>query len=338
MSREPSVDVVIPAYRCAGTIGQVLDALLAQSHLPARIIVVNDASPDSLPDVLAAYDNRVEVITNEVNLGLAKSYNVGLRRVEAPYAMTLHSDCVLEAGYIRNLVRILEATPSAAVATGQYLFADVDRMSFADRLYLALNLIPREPAEQGVQPISFIEGKADLFRLEDLKAVNFFDEHFVLTSEDQDISARLRARNRKLVQDSSSRFTSAFGGTQDTVAKVIRKQRTYARGQAFIALKYGKKAYERTTPNRNHRAWHRVFQLFFTALGFAMLVLSMGFPLWLWVWMGWVGVRYLTYLALCLWVGFRDVWAVSALGVWSDVWYAVGFMEGLIKVTFLGRT
>lgn len=334
----PAVGVVIPAFRCAQTIGQVLNALLAQTVRPRQIVVVNDSSPDRLAEVLSAYGDSIEVVTNPTNCGLAKSYNIGLRRLQTDYAMTLHSDCVLEPDYVRNLLGILEGDLAIAVAMGEYRFPDVERMAFTDRLFLALNLIPRKQDVTGTRRVSFIEGKADVFRTSCLKEVGFFDERFILTAEDQDLSARLRAHGWHLVQDTCSHFTSAFGGTQDTVRKVMRKQRTYARGQAFIAVKYGRKAYESTTSNRNLRAWHRFSQLLFAGVGLALLAGWPWSPVFAWAWGGWVVMRYAIYLALCAWVGWRAIWGVALLGLWSDVWYAVGFAEGLLKVLIWGRT
>lgn len=336
----PSVAVVIPAFLCAESIGQVLDALFNQSVPPQQIVVVNDASPDRLADVLASYSDRITVITNATNMGLAKSYNVGLRQVTADYAMTLHSDCILAPDYIRNMVQILESDIAIAVATGQYRFPNIDRMSFADRLYLALNLLPRQAEDDAGPPrrIPFIEGKADLFRMAYLREVNFFDERFVLTSEDQDMSARLRLNGWSLIQDPASGFTSAFGGTQNSVAKVIRKQRTYARGQAFITLKYGIKSVSASTANRNARAIHRVLQLLFTLAGGLLVGVICWNPTWIMAGIGLLAFRYLLYLGICAWLGWSQMWGGATLGVWSDVWYSVGFAEGVLKVMFLGRT
>lgn len=336
----PSVAVIIPAYLCAESIGEVLDALFNQSVPPQQVVVVDDASPDRLDDVLASYSERITVVTNAANLGLAKSYNAGLRHVTADYAMTLHSDCILEPDYIRNMVRILESDPAIAVATGQYRFPNIDRMSFADRLYLALNLLPRQAENDSGPPrrIPFIEGKADLFRMAYLRDVDFFDERFVLTSEDQDMSARLRLQGWDLVQDSTSGFTSAFGGTQNSVAKVIRKQRTYARGQAFITLKYGMQSVSVSTANRNARALHRILQLAFTMAGGLLLGVICWTPEWIWAGVGLVALRYLIYLGICAWLGWSQMWGAAALGVWSDVWYSIGFAEGALKVAFVGRT
>ena len=62
----PLVSVIMPAYRCAGTIGDAIDSALCQG-LDLEVIVVNDRSPDNLEEVLAGYrhDERVVVVTNE---------------------------------------------------------------------------------------------------------------------------------------------------------------------------------------------------------------------------------------------------------------------------------
>ena len=113
------VTVVIPAYRCATTLPPVLDALLAQSMPPERIIVVDDASPDDLEQRLVPYAGRIEVVRHPSNLGLARSYNDGFRMVATPFAMTLHSDCILEPRYLEFLWTALRNHADWAVATGQ---------------------------------------------------------------------------------------------------------------------------------------------------------------------------------------------------------------------------
>ena len=50
----PLVSVVMPAYRCAGTIAAAIDSALAQ-EADLEVIVINDRSPDDLTAVLSAY-------------------------------------------------------------------------------------------------------------------------------------------------------------------------------------------------------------------------------------------------------------------------------------------
>ncbi|MBR3584259.1 MAG: glycosyltransferase [Kiritimatiellae bacterium] len=342
------VTVVIPAYRCAATLPPVLDALFAQSMPPARIIVVDDASPDELEKRLASYAGRIEVIRHPANCGLARSYNDGLRQVSTPFAMTLHSDCILEPRYLELLWKALGGHPGWAVATGQYLFPDIGRMSSTDRLYLALNLIPLTPvyADGEEDSISFVEGKADLFRTDCLRQVGFFDESFVLTSEDQDISAKFRANGWNLGVVGAAHFRSAFGGTQDSVCKVLRKQRTYARGQALLSLRHGRRMLAASNANRNARALHRLVQL---AMAFSVFLLLASVlsavacrafslaSLLAVVAVGLLLLRWTAYLWICRWLPLRERPVAAALGCVADFCYAVGAIEGLAKGAFRGK-
>lgn len=342
------VTVVIPAYRCATTLPQVLDALLAQSMPPERVIVVDDASPDDLEQRLVPYAGRIEIIRHPSNCGLAHSYNDGFRLVSTPFVMTLHSDCVLEPGYLGFLWKALRDHPDWAVATGQYVFPDIDGMSSTDRLYLALNLIPRTPiyAAGETDTVSFIEGKADLFRTDCLRKTGFFDESYVLTSEDQDISAKFRANGWKLGVVGAAHFRSAFGGTQDSVRKVLRKQRTYARGQALLVLRHGSHIFAVSNANRNARAFHRLVQLVMAMLGFSLLASVLvaascrAFPLA--ALLGGVLAivllfRWISYLWICRWLPFRERPSAAALGCFADACYALGAIEGVCKGAFRGK-
>lgn len=342
------VTVVIPAFRCAATLPPVLAALLAQSAPPERILVVDDASPDDLPSALAPYASRIEILRHPTNLGLARSYNDGLRAVTTPFAMTLHSDCVLEPRYLESLWDALHNHPEWGAATGQYIFPDVLRMSSTDRLYLALNLIPRDPlyAPGEEATLSFLEGKADLFRTDYLRQVGFFDESFVLTSEDQDLSAKFRARGWAIGVVGAARFRSAFGGTQDSVAKVLRKQRTYARGQSLVFLRHRRNMVNVSNSNRNARAFHRLSQLACSALLLALLLSSVISALanfrHLAVLLALVAalvlvIRYASYLIICRWLPCRELPRAAALGCLSDFCYAAGAAEGFFKGAILGR-
>ena len=342
------VTVVIPAYRCATTLPPVLDALLAQSMPPERVIVVDDASPDDLEQRLAPYVGRIEVVRHPSNRGLARSYNDGFRLVTTPFAMTLHSDCILEPGYLEFLWTALRDHPDWAVATGQYVFPDIGRMSSTDRLYLALNLIPRTPiyAAGETGTVSFIEGKADLFRTDCLRKTGFFEESFVLTSEDQDISAKFRANGWKLGVVGAAHFRSAFGGTQDSVRKVLHKQRTYARGQSLLVLRHGRRIFAVSNANRNARAFHRLVQLVMAVLGFSLLasvlvaVSCRAFPLAALlggVLAGLLLFRWISYLWICRWLPFRERPSAAALGCFADACYALGAIEGFCKGVFRGR-
>lgn len=74
----PSIAVVIPAYRVAGQIGNVIARVPRDVR---HIIVVDDASPDPLQDALAKIaEPRLIVLRHEANRGVGGAVKTGIQR------------------------------------------------------------------------------------------------------------------------------------------------------------------------------------------------------------------------------------------------------------------
>ena len=335
------VSVVIPGYDCDRSICDVLDGVLSQTYPNIEIILVNDASPDDLDKVVQPYLQRIKhYVRNERNLGLSKTYNVGIRRARGEYILTLHSDCVLEPCYVEKLLKIIEKDPMIAVVTGQYLFKDFDNMQFSDKLFTAINLLPVQDMDSdssGETDISFIEGKADLFRRAVLEKYGLFNENLSLTAEDQYLSVRMRKGGYRIVQDCRYRFAVKFSYTQDSIWKVLNKQRTYARGQSYVLVEHGFAALRSTTRNRNLRAMHRAGQLLYVGCLAALITLSF------------YNTRVLTLLAAvvllrCVYY-YLIAWRLRSAqriitafaGNIGDILYVIGFVHGTFRGIFRKR-
>lgn len=101
----PLIDVVIPAFRAAGTIERAVRSALAQDGLVGAVIVVVDDGCHETARLARAVDpDRAKAIVNPVNLGAQKSRNAGLAQVGAPHVMFLDSDDYLDPGLLRGLL------------------------------------------------------------------------------------------------------------------------------------------------------------------------------------------------------------------------------------------
>ena len=71
-----SVNVVIPCYNCVHYLGNRVRAL-NQRNVDVRVLIVDDASPDSTPAAASqlASDRGVLHVRNEINLGLIGTAN-----------------------------------------------------------------------------------------------------------------------------------------------------------------------------------------------------------------------------------------------------------------------
>ena len=88
------IDVIIPLFNCEKYISQALDSVLSQTFLPNKILVINDGSTDSGPQIVNEYIKKyplIEMITKP-NGGLSSARNAGIFSSRADWVAFLDSD------------------------------------------------------------------------------------------------------------------------------------------------------------------------------------------------------------------------------------------------------
>ena len=113
--------LVLPTYNEADNLEPLVEAALA--HLPddARLLVVDDSSPDGtgqIADRLAAAEERVEVLHRPRKEGLGPAYLAGFRRAlegGAAFVLEMDSDFSHDPA---DLPRLLAAAATADLAIG----------------------------------------------------------------------------------------------------------------------------------------------------------------------------------------------------------------------------
>lgn len=135
----PLVSILIPTFNRADYLGFALDSALAQTYKNLEIIVHDDASTDSTPDLLATYhDPRLRVIRTEDNHGMLGGWNYIVREARGEYLKFLASDDLLGPTCVAELVQAALAHPTAALITCQRQFIDdhgkvIKKMGFANK-------------------------------------------------------------------------------------------------------------------------------------------------------------------------------------------------------------
>ena len=76
----PLVSAIIAVYNGEECVARAIDSVLAQQFESFEVIVVDDASRDATPRVLAGYGDRIRVIRRKRNRGLAAARNRGVDR------------------------------------------------------------------------------------------------------------------------------------------------------------------------------------------------------------------------------------------------------------------
>lgn len=98
----PRVSVIITAFNYAHTVGAAIESALAQDWRELEVLVLDNASTDATPEVLAAYasDPRVRYHRRPVNIGMMANHNAGLKQATGEYIVYLSADDVLMPGHI----------------------------------------------------------------------------------------------------------------------------------------------------------------------------------------------------------------------------------------------
>lgn len=119
-----SVSVVLPVHNGHEHLRRALGTVLSDSQV-GEVIVVDDASTDETPQLLADVDDaRVVVVTLERNQGVAGALNAGLAKSTAEFVARFDADDEWVPGRLSAQLPLLIAEPELAVVGGQYVGLD----------------------------------------------------------------------------------------------------------------------------------------------------------------------------------------------------------------------
>jgi glycosyltransferase involved in cell wall biosynthesis len=129
---EPLVSVLVPVLNVAELLPRCLDSLLAQTHRPLEIIVVNDGSTDASSDVIERYAaGHPEVRTiHQEHRGLGPARNAALAIADGEYVAMVDADDWVEPGFLADTVRLAGATGADVVVTSFWFNAVGLRLRF----------------------------------------------------------------------------------------------------------------------------------------------------------------------------------------------------------------
>ena len=119
------VTIIIPVYNKIKYLQSCLDTLINQSVNSFEIICVDDASTDGSTEMLASYERNnecISVIKNEVNIGAARSRNLGMRQAKGKYLFFLDADDFYDK---RLLEECVIAAENASAEIVVFNFAEV---------------------------------------------------------------------------------------------------------------------------------------------------------------------------------------------------------------------
>jgi GT2 family glycosyltransferase len=199
------VDVVILTRNDGELLGVAVDSALASDDVDVEVFVVDNGSD---PAATVPNDPRVHLIRNDINNGVAKARNQGIRAGTAANVLLLDSDAALEP---TTLIRLLAPFDDDNVALSAPVFLGqrpADSAGAAPTLRVKLerafnvrSSYDSEPsADAAFWDVDFAIGACQLFRRAAWERVGGIDEDYFYGPEDVDFCLRLRNGGGRVVQ------------------------------------------------------------------------------------------------------------------------------------------
>lgn len=102
-----SLSIILPIYNVEGYLRQCLDSILIDNQFEGEIVCVNDGSTDSSLSICNSYAEKYATIKiiSQLNGGLSKARNEGVKKASGEYVMFIDSDDYLLPNVINGLLQ-----------------------------------------------------------------------------------------------------------------------------------------------------------------------------------------------------------------------------------------
>lgn len=119
------VSIIVPIYKAENTLDRCVKSICNQDYANLEIILVDDGSPDSCPqlcDYYASLDSRIQVL-HKKNGGLSDARNAGVKCSKGQYISFVDSDDYIEPNYISSMLQLAVRNNSDLVICSFYDYA-----------------------------------------------------------------------------------------------------------------------------------------------------------------------------------------------------------------------
>lgn len=120
----PLVSIIVPVFNGERFLRESLDSILAQTYPRLEVIVMDDASTDSTPAIVASYGDRVKYHRQERNRGIYGNANDGIALAQGELIAVYHADDIYEPEMVEREVAMLQRFPNSGAVFCLDTFVD----------------------------------------------------------------------------------------------------------------------------------------------------------------------------------------------------------------------
>jgi GT2 family glycosyltransferase len=235
VSRPVRASVVVPVHNRVGLTGRCLETILADLPRDCEAIIVDDASTDATPLLLAELGEAVRALRLEENRGFAAACNAGAEIAAGEQLVFLNNDTEPRPGWLEALLGYAAEHPGAEVVGARLLyptgFVQHAGIAFGQDGYphnLYAGFPAAHPAATRPRRLQAVTGACMLVRRAAFERAGGFDEGFVNSMEDVDLCLRIGEAGGEVhycPEATAVHFESASRGRKDGFAPSVARYR-----------------------------------------------------------------------------------------------------------------
>ncbi|MCI9383992.1 MAG: glycosyltransferase family 2 protein [Lachnospiraceae bacterium] len=219
MKADSRVSVVVPNYNGIAFVEACFQALLRDAP-QSELIMVDNGSADGSRELVEERFPRVRVIALDKNYGFCRAANEGMRAASSPYVILLNNDTEVLPGFVRALVRALQADSKAFSAGAKMIqLHEQEKIDDAGNFYCALGWAFARGKDKSVEyyeepdEIFAACGGAVIYRKAVLERIGYLDESHFAYLEDIDLGWRAKTAGWKNIYAPEAKVLHVGSGT-----------------------------------------------------------------------------------------------------------------------------
>lgn len=156
LGKQSNISVVIPAYKARDYLPDCLESIGRQTLLPKEILVIDDASPEPVDDIVAWFSSRpgyppIRLVRHEVNRGQAAGRNTGIQASSGVWLAFIDSDDIWAPDHLEQAMTTLQSTGADLAFCPATIFKKVihEKNPFIER--------PMTQEEESLAPLALLK-------------------------------------------------------------------------------------------------------------------------------------------------------------------------------------
>ena len=218
MISNKSVTLVFSSYQSGALLKKVIKKLPSSY----KILVIENSLNKKIKNILEKSFKNVEVIIPKENLGLARSYNLGIKKAKTKYVFLNNPDLEIKNDSIKKLIKCAESIKKFGIISPTYrnekIFKNYEILKYREKnnspLFKKFGVI-----EVDIIDNSFIVNRKNIKKF-------LFDEKYFLYFETFDFCKNLKKEGEKLFVCNKIKYhhygSSSVDRKFDTIVKLTR--------------------------------------------------------------------------------------------------------------------